>query len=108
MNIENITNPGADAVEGDWIRITRPNGTSTEKQFHEVPEPSEEELANEAIDWRDGELEATDWVVPVTDYPQHSKYMAYRRALRDWPADAENFPANKPTLGAKRARRNRN
>ena len=102
MEITNITNPGAEPTEGDWIRITRPNGTYTEKQFHEVPEPSEEDIAYEARGWRDGELKATDWIVPVTDHPHHASHMTYRQALRDWPA-SEDFPNNKPTLGVESA-----
>ncbi len=50
-----------------------------------------------ATAWRDGELAATDWLVPTTDHPQHSAYIAYRQALRDWP-DSVNFPHMKPTL----------
>ena len=46
--------------------------------------------------WRDNELQITDWIVPVSDHPQHAAYMAYRTALRDFPADSENFPATRP------------
>lgn len=53
--------------------------------------------------WRNQQLEETDWIVSITDHPQHSKYMAYRKALRNWPADADNFPTNKPTLGVRNA-----
>ena len=47
--------------------------------------------------WRDRELVESDWIVPVTDHPQHSAYMAYRQALRDWP-DTEAFPDTRPSL----------
>ena len=50
-----------------------------------------------AREWRDGELFATDWIVPVTDHPQHVSYLAYREALRDWPSTV-NFPETKPTI----------
>ena len=52
-----------------------------------------------AKSWRDQELQATDWIVPVTDHPQHAAYMAYRQALRDWPSTAD-FPTTRPELGA--------
>jgi hypothetical protein len=52
----------------------------------------------EAREWRDQELQDTDWIVPVTDHPKHAEYLAYRQALRDWPA-TEDFPEVKPELG---------
>ena len=48
--------------------------------------------------WRNEELGETDWIVPVTDHPQHAAYMAYRQALRDWPNTAD-FPDTRPVLG---------
>ena len=54
--------------------------------------------AEKAIDWRNSELYATDWIVPIADHPQHSDYLLYRQDLRDWPQSA-GFPAeNKPAL----------
>jgi|TARA_Y100000401_G_scaffold117396_1_gene126016 hypothetical protein len=51
-----------------------------------------------AKSWRDMELLATDFIVPLSDHPQRSAYMTYRTALRDWPSTS-NFPDTKPTLG---------
>ena len=51
-----------------------------------------------ARQWRDTELLNTDYIVPLSDHPEHAAYLTYRTALRDWPADAENFPGTKPTL----------
>ena len=48
--------------------------------------------------WRDEELASTDWIVPTSDHPQHSAYLTYRQALRDWPSTS-NFPDTRPTLG---------
>ena len=53
----------------------------------------------EARQWRNGELSSTDYIVPLTDHPQHAAYMTYRAALRDWPS-TEDFPDTKPTLGS--------
>jgi hypothetical protein len=50
-----------------------------------------------AKQWRNTELSDTDWILPVTDHPQHAAYIAYRQALRDWP-DTESFPDTKPVL----------
>ncbi len=43
-------------------------------------------------------LQETDWIVGVSDHPQHSVYTAYRTALRDWPS-TEAFPDTRPVLG---------
>lgn len=52
-----------------------------------------------ARSWRDFQLEESDWIIPLTDHPQHSAYITYRKALRDWPSTAD-FPDKKPTLGS--------
>lgn len=57
-----------------------------------------QELVISQREWRDEELKATDWVVPISDHPQHTEYLAYRQALRDWPA-TEDFPETRPELG---------
>jgi len=48
-----------------------------------------------AREWRDGELYSTDWIVPVTDHPDHAAYLLYRQTLRDWPS-TPSFPDTKP------------
>ena len=58
------------------------------------PEPTEQETARM---WRDSELSATDYIVPLTDHPQHAAYMTYREALRDWPS-TDLFPDTRPEL----------
>ena len=47
--------------------------------------------------WRDQELRASDWIIPLTDHPQHAAYVTYRKKLRDWPSTAD-FPNTHPTL----------
>lgn len=55
---------------------------------------TKEELERE---WRDGELASTDWIIPITDYPQHAAYITYRQELRDYPSQ-EDFPnGTRPT-----------
>jgi len=58
------------------------------------PEPTAEEAARM---WRDMELSATDYIVPLTDHPQRAAYMTYREALRDWPS-TDSFPNTRPEL----------
>ena len=57
------------------------------------------EIAQTEKDWRDQELKDTDWIVPVTDHPQHTAYKTYRQELRDWPSTGD-FPDTRPTLGS--------
>lgn len=60
------------------------------------PVKTTEELEAEARVWRDGELAATDFIVPTLDYPNHAAWLTYRQELRDW-TDTEDFPDTKPT-----------
>lgn len=86
-NILNTINSDAEFVEANF-------------DYYELyveptpPEPTAEEVARM---WRDMELSATDYIVPLTDHPQHAAYMAYREALRDWPS-TDSFPATRPEL----------
>ena len=50
-----------------------------------------EEKTAEEKQWRDDELQASDFIVPLTDHPQHAAYMTYRQELRDYPAQ-QDFP----------------
>ena len=69
---------------------------------------TDEETEEAKIDlqkgWRDSELEATDHIPTITDHPQRAAYIAYRTALRDWPAKNDDdeyindFPETRPTL----------
>lgn len=47
--------------------------------------------------WRNEELEATDFIVPLSDHPQRAAYMTYRTALRDWPS-TDAFPDTRPEI----------
>ena len=61
------------------------------------PVKTTEELEAEARSWRDNELQSTDFIVPLTDHPDHAATITYRQELRDWPS-TENFPNTKPTI----------
>jgi len=65
----------------------------------EWPYVAPEQKAKEARNWRDEQLVESDWIVPITDHPQHAAYLTYRQALRDWPSTAD-FPDTKPVLGS--------
>lgn len=47
-------------------------------------------------EWRNNELQATDFIVPTTDYPNHAAWLTYRQELRDW-TTTDDFPETKPT-----------
>ncbi len=64
------------------------NGTS----FTKPPETPER-----AKIWRDSELKGSDFIVPLTDYPNHAAWITYRQKLRDWPS-TDSFPDTKPTI----------
>ena len=56
-----------------------------------APVKTLEDKATEEKEWRDSELQASDFIVPLTDHPKHAAYMTYRQELRDYPAQ-EDFP----------------
>ena len=60
---------------------------------------SDSEIAQREKDWRDRELQQTDWIAQTPDHPQRDAYLTYRQELRDWPSTDE-FPDTQPTLGS--------
>ena len=56
-----------------------------------APVKTLEEKTAEEKQWRNSELKESDFIVPLTDHPQHDAYMTYRQELRDYPAQ-EDFP----------------
>ena len=56
-----------------------------------APVKTLEEKTAEEKEWRDYELQATDYIVPLTDHPKHAAYITYRQELRDYPAQ-QDFP----------------
>lgn len=45
--------------------------------------------------WRNQELKNTDFIVPLTDFPNHAAWVTYRQELRDWTTTFD-FPNIKP------------
>jgi len=96
--------------DGDVINRIVADASFVEAQYSEGEyRPKAEETFSDALiaeaiafrerNWRDSELLATDFIVPVADNPQRAAYMTYRTALRNWPA-SDDFPATRPTLGS--------
>jgi hypothetical protein len=68
----------------------------TKKQHYYTPVYSSDTEIQEvnildAKSWRDSELVVTDYIIPLTDHPDHAATLAYRVALRDWPSTSD-FP----------------
>ena len=74
-------------VTGKQVAI----GFSYANGVFSAPVKTLEEKTAEEKEWRDLELKSTDFIVPLTDHPQHAAYMTYRQELRDYPAQ-EDFP----------------
>lgn len=91
MIIENLTHPNQEPQDGDLLRYIYDSGAVVEKNFYAHQEPSQDEVLNVERQWRNSELKGTDWIVSVTDHPQHASYLVYREELRDYPQQAD-FP----------------
>ena len=95
MKISNLTNPGQDPVSGDFVQYEYPDGTIVKKNYYKPIEKDEQYYLqakiNEERQWRNSELEATDWIVQIPDHPKKLVYTAYRKQLRDYP-NQPDFP----------------
>ena len=87
-NITNTINADAEFVEANFEHYELYVAPT-------LPEPTAEESERT---WRDSELSATDYIMPLSDHPQRDAYITYREALRQWPS-TEDFPATRPELG---------
>lgn len=83
--------------DGDIAAIYSSQDAAVEAGYNEWTTLSDSELESEQRQWRNKELKATDWIVPITDHPERSNYLTYRTNLRDWPS-TDSFPNTRPTL----------
>lgn len=81
----------SELTNGDIYRISIGGGFQ-QQQHVEVSLEDSERI------WRDQELLNTDWIVSVTDHPQHSQYLTYRQSLRDYPNQPHYPNGTRPTL----------
>ena len=88
-NITNTITADADFVEANFEHY--------ELWTDPTPAPAEPTAEEEARQWRNSELSSTDYIVPLTDHPQHADYLSYRILLRNWPS-TDSFPTTKPEL----------
>ena len=82
------------SIVADADFIATQEGTWELREQASIQEPTPEQLARL---WRDNELSNTDYIVPLTDHPDHAATLTYRAALRNWPTTSD-FPDTKPTL----------
>ena len=86
-NITNTINADAEFVEANFEHY----------EEYVAPTPVEPTAEESERTWRDSELSATDYIVPLSDHPQRDAYIAYRQSLRSWPSTSD-FPATRPEL----------
>lgn len=102
LNQKNLTDStrNENPADGDILRYEYTDGTIIEKQFNVISTEDLQEINNnQAKQWRDSELKKTDFIVPLTDFPNHAAWITYRQQLRDW-TTTEDFPNTKPTAPA--------
>jgi len=92
-----MTTPISTAVLDNGLTRFQYDGWYEDKMVNEVIEPTTAEIEEDARQWRNSQLSSSDFIVPLSDHPQHSVYMSYRTALRDWPA-TDAFPDTKPEV----------
>ena len=89
-------------VDGVWVTQDPTDGQPYRKLMDgfafETGTHSVVPADGEAREWRNGELSATDFIVPLSDHPQRDAYILYRQSLRAWPSTSD-FPATRPELG---------
>jgi hypothetical protein len=87
--IINKTNPDKPIAHGDEVAIMRGNLVISTTHY-DTPE-------DDARAWRDVELQRTDALIMLPDYPNKDRLTSYRARLRGWPAHG-TFPTTRPEL----------
>jgi len=87
-NITNTINADAEFVEANFEYY----------ELYVAPTPVEPTAEETERMWRDSELSATDYIMPLSDHPQRDAYITYRESLRQWPSTSL-FPTTRPELG---------
>lgn len=94
-NFASNYNGTAIVLTDDEIKI----GYSYDGTYFIAPTISSQELETKAREWRDDMLQRTDFIVPLSDYPNHAAWLTYRQELRDWTTTSD-FPDTKPVAPA--------
>jgi hypothetical protein len=87
-NITNAITADAEFVEASFEHY----------ELYVEPTPVEPTAAEEARQWRDGQLSSTDTASQTPDWPNRDNILLYRTALRRWPSTSA-FPSTRPVIG---------
>jgi len=104
MIIKNLTEPTrvTDFENGDYLEYTHDNGMIEKKYYYTptIPSPTEilEEKTTQEKQWRDSELERTDKLASIKDYPYYYATISYRENLRDYPTSVDFPNGERPAL----------
>ena len=71
----------SDPAHNDLIRYSYEDGMVIEKKYFDPPE-TEVQATESARRWRNNKLKYTDFIVPLTDYPNYQSWINYRQELR--------------------------
>jgi len=93
-----MTTPISTTVLDNGLTRFQYDGWYEDKMVNEAVEPTTAEIEEDARQWRDSELEATDKAAQTPDWPNRDNILLYRTALRDWPA-TDDFPDTRPEVG---------
>lgn len=85
------------AAYGEEVEMLNEYVNTEKGHEYQYKEVEDEVLILMQKNWRDAELKATDWIIPITDHPERDAALLYRVALRDWPS-TDSFPLTKPII----------
>jgi len=100
INIIEAETDFAEAYDGEIVLTDESVGIGYDyinNEFSYTPATkTNEEIEEEAILWRNQELQFTDHIAQIPDFANRDAWITYRQELRDWPSTAD-FPETKPT-----------
>lgn len=102
--MSNIIRATKDGVTKDFSSLDDAKKEFPDSEYLVVTSETDEAkraiIENEASAraWRDAELAKTDTIVDVSDYPNKTNMVAYRKELRDWPSVANFSASPRPVL----------
>ena len=97
--LQNMEETHIGGFKGNWVEIQGNFGIGdlySQDDGFSVYVPTTEELESDGRNWRNNELKNTDFIIPLSDYPNRDAWITYRQELRDW-TDTSDFPSTKPT-----------
>ena len=81
----------------EFAKTAFPGATYEDLTIYPTEEDFEKLHKENSRAWRDSELERTDNLSLLTDFPKKTELAAYRTKLRDWPTTSD-FPNTRPVM----------